>query len=254
MPYEMNEGVMKALKVLSFFAALAFVVAFSCPGDAFAGRNAAKGPQIKVVGQASLWVVPDEVAISLTVKTWGNEPELAKERNDEKAAAILAKLKSLGVEDKHLQTDRMRLIPYYDRGYSRTARPDGYEAQKSITINLQEVEKVDQLVMTTLKAGINSVDRIQIKSTKVQQHRDAARIKALANAKEKAIAMAGALDAEIGEPLLISEIDEGGVAPQGRMMEAMAMSSAPGGAPRGDTFAPGQIEIRAKVMVAFELK
>jgi uncharacterized protein YggE len=56
-----------------------------------------------------------------------------------------------------------------------------------------------------IESGVNYVQGIDFQTTELRKHRDEARALALKAAEEKAIAMAGELDQEIGEPITINE-------------------------------------------------
>jgi uncharacterized protein YggE len=65
--------------------------------------------------------------------------------------------------------------------------------------------KFDALLSGMLETGVNYVHGVDFRTSELRKHKDEARALALKAAQEKALAMAGELDQEIGEPISIRE-------------------------------------------------
>jgi uncharacterized protein YggE len=106
------------------------------------------------------------------------------------------------------------------------------------------------------------VHGIQFRSTELREHRDRARDLAIRAAKEKAVALAGALDQKVGEPIAIHEEHNGwysgygawwGSHWSGGMTQNVIQNASSDGLAVEGSIAPGQIAITARVSVSFEL-
>jgi uncharacterized protein YggE len=143
---------------------------------------------------------------------------------------------------------------------------EGYFVRRSYKVCLKDVKKFESVVDAALKAGVNHIVDIDFKSTELRKHRDAARLEAIKAAKEKAIALAGALDAKIGKPQQINEGYFSYESPYrpwwggyyrnnfGAYQTQNAMVNAGAPAEGGGTLPMGMIGIRAQVTVTFLLE
>lgn len=216
---------------------------------------------ISVTGDAEVKVAPDQVQLLFTVITTDKTVSKAKSLNDERVSKTLAVLQKQGIASKDVQTDRVQMEAVSDSGYSYTKQkdPDGYQVRKSVAVLLRDVTKFEAVLSAVLEAGVNQVDGISFQTSELRKHRDAARAMALKAAKEKAEAMAKEYGLKIGKARTIGEqsswwgmpyFQRGGGAQN--MMQNV--SGGGGGGEPSDTFAPGQIAIRATVNVTFDLE
>jgi uncharacterized protein YggE len=218
---------------------------------------------ITVTGDAEVRVVPDEVILTLGVETWYKNLSKAKRENDERVKAILELAKNYGVESKYIQTDYISIEPRYHDNYQREDFI-GYFVRKTIVITLKDISKFEDLLTSALEAGVNYVHGIQFRTTELRQHRDEARALAIKAAQEKANALGGELDQRVGKPHTIREDQvgwwswyntwwgahwSGGPAAQNVIQEVGGESFT-----SESVLAPGQITVKARVTVTFELE
>ena len=240
------------------FAALAF--------PAFAQAPAAVIPRISVTGEATVYVQPDKIVVTLGVETWDMDVVTAKNKNNEILARAVEVIKAAGLTNKDYQTDHLSIEPRWREVYERQTRDFlGYFVRNTVAVTLTDVTKIESLITDVLKAGVNYIHGIDFQSTEFKKHREEAREMALKAAKEKAEKMAGALDEEIGAVL---EIQEHGGNPWyysgwnswgfgrggGNAMTQNAAIVQEGSAPNSETIALGKIGITVSVSVTFELK
>lgn len=159
---------------------------------------------ISVTGNAEVRVVPDQVILTLGVETLDKDLTAAKKQNDEVIRKTFKIAEDLKIEAKDIQTDYITIEPRYDTFLDKRTL-QGYAVRKTIAITLRDVTKFDTLLSSMLEAGVNYVQGIDFRTTELRKNRDEARALALKAAQEKATAMAGELDQEIGEPLTIRE-------------------------------------------------
>ena len=213
---------------------------------------------ISTSGEADVKVAPDQVQLMISVVTAEKTVTKAKSANDERVAKTLAVLQKGGVLAKDLQTDQVSIEPINDSGgysYSKTKEPDGYQVRKSIAVMLRDVTKFEALLSAVLEAGTNRVDGISFQTSELRKHRDTARTLALKAAQEKAEAMAKVYGMKVGKPRTISESSSWGGSFRGAQNAMLNVMQNSGGAPESsETFAAGQIAVRAGVQVTFDLE
>mgnify|MGYP001486978863 CR=1 FL=1 len=224
------------------------------------GDGGALRRTVTVNGQATVYVQPDEVQLRFDVHTFDKHLPTAKSANDAAAKGVLDFLREQGVEDKWIQTDRMRSEAVYDRenedGRWRQGPLRGYTVMRSYAVTLKDLGRFQAIADRLLTDASITVQGHAFRSSQMRAHRDAARLDALKAAKEKAAAMAGAYGCRLGPPTSINESDDrwgfgGGGA------SAWDNSFRPAGdGPEDTADVPvqlGQIAVRSTVSVTFEL-
>ena len=216
---------------------------------------------VTTTGEAEVLVVPDEVVLTLGVETSDVDLSQAKQQNDDIVAAVLAAAQADGVDPKHLQTDHISIEPRYRDNYEQRDFI-GYFVRQTIVVTLKDIAKFDAVLTDALEAGATHVHGIQFRTTELRKHRDAARKLAIQAAREKAVALAGELGQEVGQPHEIREDQSGwwssyntwwggraGTMTQNVIQEGGATFVGTEG-----TLAPGQISVTARVTVSFEME
>ena len=205
-------------------------------------------PMINVSGEGKIKVTPDQASISVSIESKGTKASDVKEENDKKMNAILKFIKKATLAKEDFQTQRVSLHPNYD--YEK--KKHNYIATQSLQIVLKDLSKYDELMEGLVNEGINRIDNVEFKSSKMVQLQSDARKLAVKEAKAKAEDFVSVLGQKVGKAILISDNSQS-YNPQPRMyaMRSMAMDGAE--APR-ETLAVGEIEITANVSVSFMLE
>lgn len=207
-------------------------------------------PQISVSGEGKIKVVPDEAVISVSIENTSKEAVEAKKANDIIADKVLKLIKSKGIDSKDFQTQRMNLYQNYDYN----TKKKNYVANQTISIYLKDLSKYDDLMMELVETGINGIQGVEFKSSKIKELEKQARKNALLDAKSKAEDYVSVLNGQkLGKVLLINDNSQTNY-PQPvyrGAMKAMAMES---DSFSRETLAIGEIEINASVSVTFELE
>ena len=128
-----------------------------------------------------------------------------------------------------------------------------YIATQSVQILLKDLSKYDTLMEGLVNEGINRIDNVEFKSSKMLQLQSDARKLAIKDAKAKAEDFVSVLGQKVGKAIVISDNSQSYI-PQPRMyaMKSMSMDKAES-APR-ETLAIGEIEITSNVSVSFILE
>jgi uncharacterized protein len=190
---------------------------------------------ISVRGEGMVSTSPDQVRLSVSVNTQGQTPSGAMRSASGKTAEILSLLKSLGIEERNIQTSRVNVSPTYD--YSKQIQPPpivGYNSANEFSILFKGklMEKVGEFMDKAVTAGASNFGGLQYE----------------ASAQRELDVLAKQLGSSLGQVVTISEtVSGGGPVP---MMMKSTMMDASSAAP----VMQGELSIRAEVHVVFELK
>ena len=211
------------------------------------GQETKQIPQINVNGEGKVKVAPDQVCISATVETKGNNAKDVKKQNDEKIDAVLKFIKKMNIPTADFKTKQVALNPQYDYEKKKTS----YNATQTVEIVVKDLSKYDELMEGLVQQGINRIDRVSFETSKLAQIETEARKLAIKDAKLKAEDYVSVLGQKVGKAYTISDNTQVyRPQPMYAAMKSVAMDSA--GA-SNETLAIGEIEVVANVSVSFIL-
>lgn len=211
--------------------------------------GAFEAPHITVFGSAERHVIPDEIRWVLSVKTEGTTTlEVAKIHTGE-VAKVLRALESLGQHKGSVLTTNMQLKENWLYRNNKREK-NGYYAFTEIDFKSKDfsayVKYWSQLTALTNVSVVGVTFGLSSRS----DIEDQLKIKAIKQGREKAVDLAAALGAEIGNPMLIEELDNGTYFPR-EGVRAMAMKSDTGGQ---QVISPGKEVVKARIKLVFTLK
>ena len=211
-------------------------------------------PLVSVTGVGEVKVVPDQVMLRVGVETRADKLEDAKRDNDAKMKAMLAVLKQKGIEAKDVQTDYLNIQPQYPMDAPGNVRlqPIGYSVRRTATVLLRKVDKFDEVLSALITSGSNTVDDIDFRTSKLEEYRQQARLKAINQAKEKATTLVGAVGSKLGRAYSINE--ENNVYQPVMYKRSMMAMADMGGGGDGSTMAPGEITVTTTVQASFVME
>jgi len=224
---------------------LFFVLAIIATTSIFAQQNTERR-MVNVTGEGVVKVKPDEVLIKSRIEHEGPSATAVKEQNDEVVNKVIKYLKSQNIDEKDIKTEYINLnkqYDYNDKTYS-------YVANQAISIRLKDLEDYEKIMKGLLENGLNRIDGIQFKSSEMEKYEKEARKLAVLDAQNRAKELAQPIGQDIGKAISISEMDYNSFQPVYRMDAAVELRSAKGSE---QTIAPGELEIKIKVNVGFEL-
>lgn len=204
---------------------------------------------ISVSGEGKVKTAPDQVSISVSIETKGTKANEVKMENDKKMDGILKFIKKSAVAKEDFQTQRILLNPNYDY----VKKKYNYVATQSVQILLKDLTKYDELMEGLVNEGINRIDNVEFKSSKMVQLKSEARKLAMKEAKSKAEDFVSVLNQKVGKAILISDNSQS-YNPQQQMYAMKTMATAMDGEAPRETLAVGEIEITANVSVSFVLE
>lgn len=213
-----------------------------------AQENKSQVPQVTVSGEGKVKVTPDQAFITVSIDTKGTKAIDVKKENDIAVEKVLQFIKKMKLPKEDVITERVALNPNYD--YEK--KKHNYMANQTIIIKLKDLSKYDELSEGLIDNGVNRIDNVEFKSSKLEALQSEARKLAMKDAKLKAEDYVSVLGQKIGKALLISDNSQAYYPQPMYKGNMMAMDASAGGEPR-QTLAIGEIEITANVTVSFTL-
>lgn len=205
-------------------------------------------PQISVSGEGKIKVTPDEAMITVAEENTGKEAAEVKKKNDEIVDRVMKLIKQRGIPTADYQTQSVNLYKNYDYNTKKY----NYVASQTISIYLKDLSKYDKLMMDLVDSGINSIQGVEFKSSKIKEYETQARKKAMINAKQKAEDYVSVLSGQkVGKAILISETELINAIPLSYMK---SVDVAYEQMPEKETLAIGEIEVICNVSVSYVLE
>lgn len=225
----------------------AFLILFTLAITATQAQEIIKPiPLVSVSGEGEIKVAPDQVVISVSVETRGKNATDVKKQNDIATEKVIQYLKKSKLPAADIQTKRVSLNPQYDYDVKKS----NYIATQTIEILLRDLSLYDALMEGLVDSGINRINGVEFKSSKLAQYQSEARKLAIRDAKHKAEDYVSALGQKMGKAFTISDNT------QVYYPQPIGYSMVPESAdmarstPR-ETVAIGEIKIMANVSVSF---
>ena len=236
------------IRLLTLAAVLLSACTSPLSGTAMADHN---NQGIHVNGVGEVRIEPDMLRVNLDVTQQAASVAKARQATDRVTAAVLELTRELGVEPRDVQAASIRVHPMYSRSNSSSNRNgppriEGFQANRSITVTLRELDDLDGLLSGAVDAGINSIGNIALDTSKRVELEQQALDLAIADAKAQASHVAKQFDVALGRLL---NVHVSGHTPAPQMMEAgmarmaMADSSVP--------FAGGELAVTRNVSALF---
>ena len=210
--------------------------------------------------QVGLWVngegkskaTPDIVLLSLGIEA--NSKTVARAQQDAAQAmdAVMKALKTNGVADKDIQTQRFSIVAV--RQWIEDQQREiitGYRVTNAVIAKIRQVDKAGTVIDAVAEAGGNltRIDSIDFSIDDPTPYYNEAREKAIGDAMAKAKQMAGSADISLGKLIYMSESTP--YVPQVAVRNYAMEAAAP--APT-TAISPGELEIQVNVQMVYEIK
>jgi len=227
------------------------VVAFVVPAAAgFADEPAGKAVPavIRVTGEATITVKPDQAEINLGVVTQAETGQAAAAQNAKKQDAVLGELrKAMGVAAE-IKTISYSLNPNYR--YPKEGGQlaiSGYTASNVVLVTTAELDRVGEVIDIATRSGANTVNSLRFTLKDEQAASSQALREAAVQARGKADALASALKVRI---VRVLQAEESGQPVRPIFAEAATLR---GAAAAPTPVEPGTIEVHASVTLTVEI-
>ncbi len=207
-------------------------------------------PSIRVTGEATLSVKPDQAQIDIGVVTQALTAQTAASENAQRLDAVLTELRHALASGADIQTAGYSVNPNYR--YPKeggTPTITGYTATNTIQLKINDLSLVGKAIDTATRSGANKIQRLTFTLKDERAAQAEALKEASIKAREKAEAIAAALRVKIGRILFV---EEGGMAVRPRVLQESAVMRA-GVAAAPTPVEPGNIEVHATVALTVEI-
>lgn len=206
-------------------------------------------PVIVVTGTSEVLAAPDEAVVRLGIVRQANTAEAAQQQANSVAEEILKAIAAAGVPTKDIQTARLVLTPVYN-SRSTEQRIVSYNATNSVSVRVDNLNLIGNVVDAGLKAGANQLEGVVFRLKNELPSREEALKEAVQEARGKAQAMADALRVNLAE---VQDATEGGVSVVPRVQSFAAVAGRAQDAVSPTPVSPGEIEIRANVTIRYRI-
>ena len=232
----------------AFLAILVVLVA----SVGYAQTNDARPRVISVRGEAKEKVSPDKATVNFSIVTRSKDPNLARSLNAEAGSKIVSKMEALGVPSDAIRLQNLILNP------AREWNPDrrnyielGYDVTRSVEVTIEDLSLVGEVVVGIVESGGNRLEGVQYGLKSETELRTRVLSAALVAAKMRAAAMVGAIGAELGDVLTISEEAMSVPMPYYGAERMMVQKAA---ADESQALPEGQVEVSATVSATFAIR
>jgi uncharacterized protein YggE len=214
-------------------------------------------PYLSVVGNGKVTAVPDVADINIGVVSQGPTAKEALRDNSEAMVNLHKVLKERGVAAKDIETTQVQVSPVYSHPGARqptqteefVPKVAGYRVVNTIDVTARDVHKLGEMLDAVVHAGANQVNGISFRVEKAEELLDEARRRAMADAKRKAILLAGEAGVVLGPARQI--VESGSSPPRPTYLGApMFQQTSPRSAP---PVAAGEQELSVSIQVSYAI-
>jgi uncharacterized protein YggE len=216
---------------------------------------------ITITGEGESFAIPDIATFSFSVSAEAKNVSDAQAQVTNKMNAVLAALKSLGIEDKDVKTTDYSVWPKYNYISSPCTNfscppgrqvQDGYTAEHSVMVKVRDTAKAGEALALAGEQGASNLSGISFTVDDPEKLTEEARALAIKNAKEKAEALSDDLGVRLGKVVSFYESSDGGYprpyAQEGFGGVAVDMAA------KAPTLPTGENKVKIVVSVTYEIK
>lgn len=156
---------------------------------------------VTITGQGKVSYSPDLAIVTLGVQIDKvAKPDEALNQLNTKVANIIKAVSAVGINANDIQTQNYSLYPQYDYK-DNVSSVTGYNANEQLVIKVKEYDKnpdnLGKIIAAASKAGANQVNNLTFDSSRLNDLKQEARVKAISDAKEKSSALAAAAGVQL---------------------------------------------------------
>lgn len=209
--------------------------------------TAAEQPLLETVGVSQIQAEPDLAEVTVAVVAKGDNASSAKKQADNAVSAFIERLLASGVVKEDISSANLNLTPQYR--YPKEQEPEliGYRASRNVTLSLS-LPELNSVLDKALEEGMNNVRQISLKSSKEKQLRLQARDAAIADAKQKAKALAKGFDTKLDGVWSIRYFEQTPVTTLRFNVAEMKQAA------RDQSYQYGSVKFSDRVEVSYKLK
>ncbi len=204
-------------------------------------------PHLSTTGYGEVVATPDMAVISVQVEETMLNAEQAKQAVDKAIGLFVDRLLKEGISRDSISSTNLYLSPQYHYPKAGQAELVGYQASRSVTLTIDDLENLNAYLEGALGDGINRINDIALKVKDESKYQEQARMAAIKDANTKANSLAKGFEQTLDG---IWKISYNNSSSRPVLMKSMAMDA------RGESnsYQDSQIVIRDRVDVTYKLK
>jgi uncharacterized protein YggE len=212
--------------------------------------------QISITGQGKVEYLPDIANISMGVQVdKAEKAEDALKQLDEKMKKIFEAVQKAGIPKEDIDTQNYVLAPHYDAA-DNVLKLAGYDANQIIVVKTRDIQKnseaISKIVSAAGAAGVNQINGISFEASGLNELKQEARLKAIADARGKAGMTARALGIKLCK---VVGMWENFISPEGQIYYSSDTGGLGKGGGGGEPIIPsGTNELIVEVNVSYKIK
>jgi len=203
---------------------------------------------ITVTGEGEASGSPDQASVSAGVQILADTVIEATRENESIIEKIMAALDEQGIAPEKIQTSNYSIWAeqnYQEPGQNRIT---GYHVANVVTVKIDDIDKIGDVLAAVVNAGANSIHGIQFGVKDTKDLEQEAREAAMADARARAESLARLAGVQLGEVLSIST-SYGGGPPRPMMSRSYDMAEA-----AAPSISPGQQSLSVQVHATFAIR
>lgn len=214
----------------------------------------AKEPELTTSGRGVTRLAPDYAYVTIGVTNGAQNAVDASSENARRFDAILAALRSFGLNDRQLLTSRYNLTQNFEYPKNGQPKSSGFTARSTIRAEVRRLEDLGKLIDASIAGGATEVTGVQFLASNTDEARRTAMTEAVKQARADADAMARAAGGTLGR---VIALNSGGVVqpvysgPQNGQLESVVLTSMSGVMPPTN-IVPGELVVSASVFARWE--
>ena len=218
--------------------------------NSFPGLQGSTISSVTVQGYGSITMPPDQATLRFSISDKGRNLEMIKNKIGNVTSRFLEFAENLNIKKKNLRTTNINIFPEYTY-IPKTGKRifDGYKINRDITVNLENLTLLGQLMEGAINLGVNNINPPMFSSKNASGVNIKLHTLAMEDAKNKAIALATSTNATIGRAIDVNAVP---ISFQPRPTE-MRMLSADQAIMNEQNYEVGEITHELSIIATFEL-
>lgn len=205
-------------RILALITVLALTVIMVLFAVAQAGGPATANAQqattdanggITVNGQGKISLKPNIAIANIGVDITTVSLTDATTQANSEMTAVIDKLKSMGIDEKDIQTTNYNLYPITQQGPkpdgSGTPGITGYRVSNQVRVTIRKIADLGKVLDAAVGAGANNIYGVSFAVDDLTPYQQQARAAAIKDAQDKATQLAKAANIQLGSVIAISE-------------------------------------------------
>ena len=232
---------------------LLFSASMTTPALAAVSEGMDEMPRtISVSGTGTVDATPDIARLSLAVQRRDPSMQVARDETVKVSKAFLALCTKLGIKESKIRTSGLTIQPEYRWDEKENKQIfTGYFVQRQLQVELNDLDKLGNVIEGAIDAGVNEVSPPQLDSSKKKELNRDALAAATADAKANAEQIAKTLGVKLGPVRTV--VAGGSMPPPMPMQEVRLASMAKMDSSGPSNYVPGEISFESRVDATFDV-